>query len=407
MPGDIIKAFDGFEAVDILDYLFYDAKEFFTMSVISKDGEYDIEVEKYDDESLGLSFESDGLEMKLCHNNCKFCFVAQLPKGMRESLYVKDDDYRQSFLCGNYVTLTNVSDSDIERIIRLRLSPMYISVHSLVDGQREDLMGNRFAGKLYGYLEKLNAGGVEVHAQIVLLKGVNDGENLEKTCLKLAALENVKTLAVVPCGLTGHRENLSKIEDIDGSYSAKVIDQVAAINEKIGRTFVYCSDDFYIRARRDFEKYEHYGNFEQIENGVGMFPLFIEEYEQTAHKTAYSHTFLSVTGVAAKEFFEKYAKKTEELCEGLKIYVIAPVNKFFGPSITTAGLLTGQDVKEAVLSFDKDFDEVIIPRNMLKETEDVFLDGLSLEELIKSIKKPVKVVEGGGAHYFNALTGKE
>lgn len=405
--GDEILKFDGYDAEDILDYLYYDAKDRFTMTVGTRGKEVECEIEKDDDETLGLNFVSDGLDMKICRNDCIFCFVAQLPAGLRDSLYVKDDDYRQSFLCGNYVTLTNVCDKDIERIIRLRLSPMYISVHTLYDGLREKMLNNRFAGRLYGMLKKLNDGGIEMHTQIVLVKGVNDGEPLKYTCEKLALLKNVKTLAVVPCGISGHREGLTKIDDIDEKYSRDLIETVESLNKKLGRRFIFAADDFYVRAKAPFLNYDAYGNFEQIENGVGMFTSFIHDYNEVCEKSTYRRTFLLVTGVAAAPFITKYAKKTEEYVEGLKTYVIAPVNKFFGHTITCAGLLTGGDVAEAILNFKEEYDEVILPKNMMKETENVFLDGMTLESLRQKIGKPVKIIEVQGNHFFNALAGKE
>lgn len=405
--GDAVLKFDGYDVVDLLDYLYYDAKESFTMTIGTRGKEVECEIEKDDDETLGLTFESDGLEMKLCRNNCIFCFVQQLPKGMRESLYVKDDDYRQSFLCGNYVTLTNVNDSDIERIIRLHLSPLYISVHTLYKNQREMMIGNRFAGRLYDMIKRLTDGGIEIHAQIVLVKGVNDGIALETTCSYLAPIKNVKTLAVVPCGISGHREGLTKIEDIDGEYSKNLIQTVENLNKKFGRNFIFAADDFYVRAKMPFPKYENYGSFEQIENGVGMFSAFMHDYNEVCEKTTNRRTLLIVTGVAAKPFIEEYAKKTESYVEGLKVYVIAPVNKFFGPTITASGLLTGGDVSEAILNFDKDFDEVVLPKNMMKETENVFLDGMTLYALQQKIGKPVKLAEVQGNHFFNVLAGKE
>ncbi len=405
--GDAVLKFDGYETVDILDYLYYDSKESFTMTIGTRGKEVECEIEKDDDETLGLTFVSDGLEMRLCRNNCIFCFVAQLPKGLRESLYVKDDDYRQSFLCGNYVTLTNVTDSDIERIIRLHLSPLYISVHTLYQNLRSQMLNNRFADRLYDMIKRLSDGGIEIHAQIVLVKGVNDGVALEQTCAMLSQIKNVKTLAVVPCGISGHREGLTKIDDIDQEYSKNLILTVDALNKKSGRNFIFAADDFYVRAKISFPEYEVYGNFDQIENGVGMFASFMHDYNEVCQKSTYRRTFLIVTGVAAKPFIEEYAKKTEDFCNGLKVYVIAPVNKFFGPTITAAGLLTGGDISEAILNFDKEFDEVMLPKNMMKETENVFLDGMTLETLQNLVGKPVKLAEVTGNHFFNILTGKE
>ncbi len=406
LPGDALISFDGHDAEDVLDYLYYDARESFLMSVSRQGQTLDFEIEKYEDETLGLTFEDDNLDIKTCHNNCIFCFVNQLPKGMRDSLYVKDDDYRQSFLCGNYVTLTNVTDKDIDRIIRLNLSPMYISIHSLVDGQREYMTTNRFAGKLFDMMRSLDEGGITMHGQIVLVKGVNDGPCLEETLLKAATLKNLKTLAVVPCGITGHREGLTEIEDIDGEYSLEVINTVKKINGRLKRTFAFASDDFYIRAGIDFESYSHYGAFDQIENGVGMFASFIHDFDEVKEKSTYRQTFLLVTGVAAKAFIEKYARLSEEFIDGMKAHVIAPVNKFFGPTITATGLLTGQDVLEAVLAFDGQFDKIVLPKNMMRETENVFLDGMTIEDFEAAVKKPVILADVGGEGFFNVLSGK-
>ena len=214
--GDEILSFNGFDAEDILDYMFYDGEENFTLKVSQPDGVFECEIEKDADESLGLEFESDNLDIKTCHNDCIFCFVAQMPKNLREGLYVKDDDYRQSVLYGNYVTLTNVTRKDLERIVRLRLSPLYVSVQATDGEVRKYLLNNRFADRITEQLEYLNDNGIEMHTQVVLVKGVNDGEILKKTVYDLAALECVKSLAVVPCGITKYRDGLKKIDDIDG-----------------------------------------------------------------------------------------------------------------------------------------------------------------------------------------------
>ena len=405
-PGDIILSFDGFDCQDILDYYYFESKEFFTMQVKRGKKVHDIEIEKDEDELLGLSFVDDGLAIKTCHNNCIFCFVQQLPKGMRESLYVKDDDFRQSFLCGNYVTLTNVSDDDIERLLRLKLSPMYISVHCLYGDVREKMLRNRFAGRLYSIMERLDKAGITMHAQIVLVKNVNDGDKLDYTCHQLAKLENLKTLAVVPCGISGHRQGLTEIEDVDGEYSAALIEQVERLNKECEKHFIFAADDFYIRAKRDFPPYKAYGEFEQIENGVGMFASFMHDFEKVSHKSTYRQTFLVVTGVAAYPFISSYAKKCEQLIDGLKVQVIAPENEFFGKTITATGLLTGRDILAKINQTTQDFDCVILPKNMMRETENVFLDNMTLEEFAQKSGKKVMLISPDGASFFKALAGE-
>lgn len=402
--GDEILSFNGFDAEDILDYMFYDGEDGFSVTVRQSDGTFTCDVEKDEDETLGLTFENDNLEIKTCHNDCIFCFVAQMPKNMRGSLYVKDDDYRQSVLYGNYVTLTNVSDKDLERIVRLKMSPLYISVQATDGEVRKTMLRNRFADKINKQLKFLSDNGIEMHTQVVLVKGVNDGEILKKTVYDLAALKGVKSLAVVPCGITKYRDGLKKIEDIDGEYSANVIKTLKEINAELGRTFVYAADDFYIRADMDFEPPEYYGDFCQIENGVGMNSKFDEDFKAACRKRSYRRTFLIVTGTASEKFINRYAKKTMSFCEGLKVYVLGIKNEFFGESVTCAGLIVGQDILNAVKKFDKDFDELVIVRSMLKSGEDVFLDDMTVNELSAAIGKPVRINECDGASFFEAIT---
>ncbi|MBO7525524.1 MAG: DUF512 domain-containing protein [Clostridia bacterium] len=402
--GDEILSFNGFDAEDILDYMFYDGEDGFSVTVRQSDGTFTCDVEKDEDETLGLTFENDNLEIKTCHNDCIFCFVAQMPKNMRGSLYVKDDDYRQSVLYGNYVTLTNVSDKDLERIVRLKMSPLYISVQATDGEVRKTMLRNRFADKINKQLKFLSDNGIEMHTQVVLVKGVNDGEILKKTVYDLAALKGVKSLAVVPCGITKYRDGLKKIEDIDGEYSANVIKTLKKINAELDRTFAYAADDFYIRADMDFEPPEYYGDFCQIENGVGMNSKFDEDFKAACRKRSYKRTFLIVTGTASEKFITRYAKKTMSFCEGLKVYVLGIKNEFFGESVTCAGLIVGQDILNAVKKFDKDFDELVIVRSMLKSGEDVFLDDMTVDELSAAIGKPVRINECDGASFFEAIT---
>lgn len=402
--GDKILSFDGYEAEDILDYIYYDASEAFTLTVEQDDGVSSCEIEKDPDESLGLTFVSDNLDIKTCRNDCIFCFVAQMPKNMRESLYVKDDDYRQSVMYGNYVTLTNVDERDFQRILRLHLSPLYISVHATDGEVRKKMLNNRFADRINDQLARLDAAGIEMHTQIVLVKGVNDGEVLKKTVYDLAGLKNVKSLAVVPCGITRYRDNLTKIDDIDGEYSANIIRTLMAINKELGKNFVYPADDFYIRADLPFESAEFYGDFSQLENGIGMNAKFDLDFNQVAEKRSYRRTFLIVTGVASEKFIIKYAKKCEEFCDGLSVYVKGITNDFFGESVTCAGLIVGRDIERAAKNFDKEYDELVIVRSMLKTGEDVFLDDMTVEELSAKIGKPVRITECGGDSFFNGLT---
>ena len=403
--GDRLLSFDGYKVVDILDYLYYNEQEDFTLEVEKPDGETEeIEIEKYEDETLGLEFEDDGLGIKTCRNDCIFCFVAQMPAGMRPSLYVKDDDYRQSFLCGNYVTLTNVSDDDIERIVRLNLSPLYVSVHVTDAEARKNLLRNRFAGKILDQLKRLSDGGITVHTQVVLVKGHNDGALLEKTLTDLSEIEGVKSCAVVPCGMTKFRDGLTEIEDFGKDDSLEVIKSVKAFNEKTGRNFALVADDFYLKADVPCEPYEFYGEFDQLENGIGMNALFDHEFNKTIEKRTYRRTFLVVTGKASEKFIKKYAAICEEYCEGLKIYVEGVENRFFGGKVTCTGLLVGRDIRDFVLGFDKDFDELAISSAMINSELNAFLDDMTVEELSRSIGKKIRVTHCDGASFFRSFT---
>ncbi len=404
--GDAVVGFDGYPAVDILDYLYYDAKEFFTMTVKPLKGEeVTYEIEKSDDETLGLVFKDDGLSIKTCRNDCIFCFVAQMPDGMRESLYVKDDDYRQSFLCGNFVTLTNLTEEDVARIIRQNISPLYISVHSMDGEIRKKMLNNRFADKIQEYISVFAGHGIRMQTQVVLVQGVNDGENLDYTVKSLFKYyPYVENVAVVPCGITKYREGLTKIEDITKEYAVKVTEQADRLNEELGKNFVVLADEFYLRAEKPVKPYEFYGEFTQIENGVGSLTKFKQELQDSLQNRNYSKTFLTITGTSAYEFISQCAKQVEEYCTGVTVHVISAENKFFGSTVNCSGLLVGEDVLNAINSFKEEYDEIVLPGSMFKEFEDVFLDGMTVEELSLKTGKPIRICRGGGAEFFDVLT---
>ena len=341
--GDEVLCFDGHEAVDVLDYLFYDQREFFTLTVRQTNGDVsDCEIEKDDSESLGLTFFDDNLQIKTCHNNCAFCFIDQMPKGMRDTLYVKDDDYRQSFLCGNFVTLTNLTEKDEERIERLKLSPLYISVHTMNGELRKRLMGNRFADKISRQIERFANGGITMHTQVVLARDINDGKELEYTARELFRhYPAVQTMAVVPVGMTKFREGLTQIRDIDGEYANGVIELARRLNLEFKVNFVQLGDEFYFRAGKAVEPYEFYGSFAQIENGVGTTAKFLKEIDESLEKTALDRKMLLISGTSAAEFIEKQARKIEKEIKGLKVKVLAVKNDFFGETVNCTGLLTG------------------------------------------------------------------
>ena len=418
--GDVIVAFDGYPCEDELDYLYYADKESFTLTV--RDGrsgeEVTVEIEKYEDEDLGLEFEKN-TTIRTCRNGCVFCFVDQMPKGMRESLYVKDDDYGMSFTCGNFVTLTNLSDEGLERICRLHLSPLYISVHTMNEELRCKLLRNRFAGKIVRQIERLSQAGIEMHCQAVIVPNENDGEDFAATARKLFAYyPQVRDLACVPTGLTKYREGLYPIADVDGEYAARFLDLVDELNREFGVNFVLPADEYFVKAGRDFKPVEFYGDFEQIENGIGMTSLFLSEVEdaldEISQKSGGRYALnkpkrsVIVCGVSAKQVNERVAKAAQGVMEGLRVDVLAVENEFFGHTVTCTGLLTGVDMLAALKKYlaDSPCDEVILAGNTMKEFEDVFLCGMRLDELKKSLSEygvKVRVNRNGGAGLVDVL----
>ena len=407
--GDEVLAFDHHKAVDILDYLYYDAREKFVITVKQTNGDVsDCEIEKDDDERLGLVFENDNLEIRTCRNNCIFCFVDQMPKGMRETLYVKDDDYRQSFLCGNFVTLTNITEEDAERIIRLKLSPLYISVHTMNGELRKKMMRNRFADKTIDYIKRFAANGIIMNTQIVMARDHNDGKELEYSARELFKLyPNVRTMAVVPVGMTKFRENLTKIRDIDKDYALEVIDLIRSLNKEFGINFIQPADEFYFRAGIDVEPYEFYGEFPQIENGVGMTAKFKKELIESLEKRENKARMLIMVGTSAYPFIDAMARIVENYVDGLKVFVKPVENKFFGSTVNCTGLLTGGDLVEAANGFKEDYDYIVLPKHVLKEKSDIFLDGMTVGEMEKKTGKKIIVSDGSGEGFFASLSGKK
>lgn len=404
--GYSVIDFDGYPANDLIDYLYFDGQEKFTMRVADRKGRESVcEIEKDEDETLGLTFEDDGMEIRTCRNKCIFCFVDQMPKGMRDTLYVKDDDYRQSFLVGNFVTLTNISEYDADRIIRYKLSPLYISIHTMNADLRAKMMGNRFAGRTIDHVKRFAKAGIEMHAQIVLVPGVNDGAELDYSARELFKLyPAVKTLAVVPCGITKYREGLYPIADAAPEYCGGIIEQADRLNGEFGQNFVTLADEFYFKANRPVKPYEFYDEFPQIENGVGMTAKFYRELSEAMEERERDRSLLIVTGTSAEGFIRECAKMVEEHCKCLKTHVIGVVNEFFGSTVNCSGLLVGQDILRACRGFSEPYDEIVIPSDMLKEFEDVFLDGMTVSQLERETGKPVRITGGSGESFFNALT---
>lgn len=405
--GDKILSFDGYKAVDSLDYTFYDSQSSFTMHVLTKTGEQDIKVDKDENESLNLVF-IENEKIRTCHNHCIFCFVDQMGKGMRDSLYVKDDDYVLSFMCGNFVTLTNVSDEEIERIIRLHLSPLYVSVHTIDEKLRCELLGNRFAGKIFEQLKRLTQCGITVHCQAVIVPEKNDGKDLENTIRELFKMyPKIADIAVVPTGLTKFRDGLTNIRDITKQDAEKILNLCDRLNTEFKVNFALPADEYFVKCDRDFKSTEFYGDFSQIENGIGMTSKFIAETKENIFKTALKskRRIAVITGVSAFKTIDYLCKLANSAAENLQSYALPIENKFFGSSVTCTGLLTGGDILEALKNNQENFDYALIPANTLKEFEDVFLDGMTLKELKKHLKNKKIVINRKTEDFYHNLIG--
>ena len=409
--GDQILAFDGLPCEDELDYLYYLETDGFSMLVRDHrtGAETTVDVEKDEGEDIGLTFEKNE-KIRTCQNRCVFCFVDQMPKGMRDSLYVKDDDYSMSFTCGNFVTLTNLSDEGLERIVRLKLSPLYISVHTTNPQLRVKLLRNRFAGKIGEQIKRLAEGGIEMHCQAVIVPNENDGDELARTARELFEYyPAVRDLACVPTGITKYRDGLTHIPDVDKAYSERLLDLVDSLNAEFGVDFLLPADEYFVKAERPIKPVEFYGDFSQIENGIGMTAKFLSEAEaelspcelKTPKKT------LLVCGVSAAKTLKGLVEKCNREIKGLQAELLPIENDFFGHTVTCTGLLTGRDITAAIEKYREEqgeFDEVVLAKDTLKEFEDVFLCGMTLGEMKERLHfKNIRINRNGGAGLIKIL----
>lgn len=391
--GDELVSFDGYSFCDILDCLFYDSKEKFSVVVKRNGKEKTVKVKKRADVPLGIEIDEE-LSPVRCKNKCKFCFVDQLPKGMRDALYVKDDDYRFSFISGSYVTMTNVTDEDIERILRLKLSPLYISVHAMDDEIRKDLVRNPNTLKLRQILKTLSDGGIKMHTQLVVVPDVNDGDVMLDSIDRLHEIEGVLSVAIVPVGLTTHRSGLDNLKPFDKEEAAKTIDLVEERYNRYGG-FCFAADEMYIKAEREIPSYEFYQDFPQIENGVGLVREFLESVEYSLDETPdmkVGKRVCMLTGVSFEPVLKNVAKIVADKL-GLEITVKAVENDFFGKTVTVSGLVTAGDI---LAQAPRGYDAYTVPSNMLKEFSTLFLDNVSLDEVEKALGKVIVVNETGG-----------
>lgn len=410
--GDRLLSINGAGIRDILEYKYLTTDEFLEVEVEHQNGEVWIyEVEKEYDEDIGIVFEGIIDKPKSCHNKCIFCFIDQLPSGMRETLYFKDDDTRLSFLQGNFVTLTNLSEREIDRIIKYRISPINVSVHTTEPELRKMMLNNKNAGRIMDYLERLREGGIEIKAQIVLCPGVNDGEHLERTLKELSELyPELSCVAVVPAGVTKYREGLYQLKEFDRESAAAVIEQVKRLQQaflaKLSSRFVFLSDEFFLIAGKELPGYDEYEGFSQLENGVGLITLFNEELEASLNNiTSYEkrkRTIGIVTGEYAAANLAMAAAKIESRIEELKIDVYKIVNDFFGHGVKVAGLLTGKDIIEQ-LKGKAIGSNIFIPESMLKKDETVFLDNITVEQLEEELGVRVTVCREDGSDLIEKI----
>ena len=413
-PGDKLLAVDGHEIEDIFDYQFYVEDEEILLLIEKPDGEqWELEIEKDADEGLGIEF-GQGLmdEYRSCYNKCIFCFIDQMPEGMRDTLYFKDDDSRLSFLQGNYVTLTNMSAHDIERIIRYRLEPINISFQTTNPELRCKMLHNRFAGEALKKVDMLYQGGIEMNGQIVLCKGVNDGEELERSIRDLTAyLPLLKSVSVVPAGLTKFRDGLYPLEPFTKEDAAEVLSIIHRWQEKIyqeyGLHFIHAGDEWYLLAGEEVPEEERYDGYLQLENGVGMLRLLFHEFAQGYEPLSGDgrREELSIaTGKLAYPYIRKMADKMTEKFPGIKIHVYCIRNDFFGERITVSGLITGQDL-EAQLKDRELGQRLLLPCNMLKADEDVFLDDVTTGQLSDALQVQIDIVKSSGQDFIDAILG--
>ena len=418
--GDKLLSINETEIEDVFDYQFLVQDNYIEVLVEKPDGEqWLLEVEKEYDEDLGIEFENGLMdEYRHCHNKCIFCFIDQMPKGMRETLYFKDDDCRLSFLQGNYVTLTNMSEHDIERIIKYHLSPINISFQTMNPQLRCKMLNNRFAGDALKKVDRLFEAGITMNGQIVLCKGVNDGQELEYSIRELAKyLPHLESVSVVPVGLSKYRDGLYPLEPFTKEDAEEVIDMIEKWQKKLydryGLHFIHASDEWYILAGRELPEEERYDGYLQLENGVGMLRLQMEEFSEGMEDLKQSKTLPAVleeisiaTGRLAYPYIQRMAEEMMDTFPNLKIHVYEIVNEFFGELITVSGLLTGQDILKQ-LKGKALGSRLLLPQNVLRSGEDVFLDDYTKTELENSLQVPINIVKSSGHDFIQCVLGKE
>lgn len=394
MAGDVLECINGSPVRDIIDYLFLSADEEINLEVLQRSGaRREIRIKKTADEPLGIRFASELFDgIRSCANHCLFCFVHQLPRGQRASLYIQDDDYRLSFLQGSYITLTNLTEADWSRIKKLHLSPLYISVHATDPLVRQKLLGNEEAGAILKQMRRLARAGITMHAQAVLCPRINDGAVLVRTITDLEKLwPAVASLAIVPVGLTNWRRNLFNLETFTKEEAGSVLEIVGAAQDRNlkarGTRFVYAADEWYLLAERPIPENEAYEDYYQLDNGVGLIRWFEQDFAEVFPRflprlKKHQRHLVIVTGVAAGSLWRRIQDAFDGECPGLKLEILPVENDFFGHTVTVTGLLTGGDIAKAIREFQHKPGAVfLIPGITLRDTGDLFLDGMAVSDL--------------------------
>ncbi len=420
--GDSLLAINGEEVEDIFDYQYLIQDEYIEVLIRKpSQEEWLLEIDKEYEEDLGLVFENGLMDdYRSCCNKCIFCFIDQMPPGMRETLYFKDDDSRLSFLQGNYVTLTNLSDRDVERIIRYHLSPINISFQTTNPQLRCRMLNNRFAGEALKKADRFFEAGIEMNGQIVLCKGINDGEELEKSLRDLSRyLPYLRSVSVVPVGLSRYREGLYPLQPFTKEDAKKVLEQIhrwqKELFDRYGLHFVHASDEWYILAGQELPDEDNYDGYLQLENGVGMLRLLMEEFRDSLRQLEENGAMArwqkkkrevsAVTGRISAPYIRRMADRLEEKFPGLTVHLYPIRNDFFGEQITVTGLLTGQDII-AQLKGKELGEELLLPVNVLRSGENVLLDDVTTQDISKALQVPVNIVKSSGYDFTETILGR-
>ena len=405
IPGDIILSVNGHEICDSIDFMFFGSEEELRIIAKRKEKRFSFTLTPKEGEDVGIELKP--FKIRTCTNKCIFCFVHQLPKGLRKTLYVKDEDYRMSFLYGNYVTLTNLTPQDENRIIQQRLSPLYLSVHSTNTTIRTTLLGNPKAPDILREIAFFKEQKIRMHCQIVLCPGYNDGKDLEKTIRDLYNFyPYVSSIALVPVGITSHRKSGPRLKPVEKDDALRALSQVDSFQKRFrkkhGDSIVYAADELYIKAEAEFPPLREYGELPQIENGVGMIPQFMHHSKRVKiPQTGSKKRFVTFTGVSFYPYLTKFIDKLKK--SGTDIQAVPVENTFFGKSITVTGLLTGRDVIKTLDEFIRKDDILLIPDVVMKEGEEVFLDDIAKKDLEDLLAVTAVVVESAPKGLVDAI----